>query len=1009
MPRIGGVATPNFRSRQRIELSLVALAVLIALGLLGYCGLDVVGARERELADARQTTRTLARALDQHTRDTFGSVDRLLRSVVETLSASDQPPLDDPDLIYTMLRGKLSGVPFVSWLVIADENGELIGASVRPLRNANVSDRPYFIALRDDPGLDLVVTGPFRIRVALRDSIAVARRIAKADGSFAGIAIALVDPAYFSSFFQAIDAGIKGSIGLYLRDGTILAEIPADRAADPDPVDDTQLFHTLLPAARSGTYETKPPDDANISIVSYRSVPDLPLVVAVALNRDEVLAEWRNRALLQMCAAFALILALGAFAALLLREHRRRARADAALHGHQRRLVDFAEASSDWFWEQDENLRFTFVSAGVERVTGVAAIDHIGLTRGELIPDGIDETAWRTHLDDLVARRAFRDFRFSRRDGKGQMHHVSISGKPIFDEHGTFKGYRGVGKDMTGQVEAQNAAARAEAQLADAVEGLTDAFALFDADDRLVLCNEAYRRWNHASAEELKARPTFEHILRTAILRGRWHIASIDAEDFIAKRMAIHRRMTAPIELAARDGTWIQVREHMLTDGHFALFATDISEIKRREREVANKSSSCRPRSSRWVKASAWSTATSGLSPGTIVSWSSSACRANSAGLGVSLDEIVRWQAEQGIFGEVDVEAEIARRRRIYWTEKPMVYHRTDQSGRVIELRRNPMPGGGFVTIYTDITERSEAETKMLAAKEQAEVANRTKSEFLANMSHELRTPLNAVLGFSDMLLQEYFGTLTPKQQEYVDDIRRSGSHLLALINDVLDVAKIEAGKFELHEEPVEMRALIDSCVTLVRPSALKGQVELAIEMPRADIVVNADERALKQVLLNLLSNAVKFTPAQGRVSVALDCDSGRVILSVTDTGIGIAPSHIASVLKPFGRVENPSAGAMKARAWACRWPNPWSNCMADGWKSPARSAAAPPFASSCRPAASRRSSPPRRSSPTFGRWRAQGASLYCRPARAARRTLPLCRRRKSRLPPPTPMRRAKR
>jgi PAS domain S-box-containing protein len=275
--------------------------------------------------------------------------------------------------------------------------------------------------------------------------------------------------------------------------------------------------------------------------------------------------------------------------------------------------------------------------------------------------------------------------------------------------------------------------------------------------------------------------------------------------------------------------------------------------------------------------------------------------------LGMSLDEIVRWQVSQGIFGEVqDVEAEIERRRRHYWTAKPMVYHRTDQSGRVIELRRNPMPGGGFVTIYADITERSEAETKMLAAKEQAEIANRTKSEFLANMSHELRTPLNAILGFSDMLLQEYFGTLTPKQQEYVDDIRRSGSHLLALINEVLDVAKIEAGKFELHEEPVEMRALIDSCVTLVRPSAIKGEVKLTVEMPRADLIVNADERALKQVLLNLLSNAVKFTPAQGRVTVSLDCDSGRVIMAVTDTGIGIAPSHIASVLKPFGRVENP-------------------------------------------------------------------------------------------------------
>jgi PAS domain S-box-containing protein len=908
MPKLGGVAIPNFRSRQRIELALVALAVAIAIGLLGYSGLDLMDARKRKLRDAREITHTLAHTLDQHARDTFGNVNLLLRNVVEIYSAGDKLDMNNPDAVHEMLRGKLAGLPFVSWLIVSDATGSITAASsVRSVRSANISERPYFTVLRDNPGLELVISGPFRSQVVKRDLIAVARRLSADDGSFAGIVVGLIDPNYFISFFKTINVGDHGSTGLYLRDGTILAEVPDDQFTYPDRIDDTRLFQTLLPRSAAGTFRTENFSDGPASIVSYRAVPDLPLVVAVSLTEHEVLAEWRSRAWLQAFATAALILALAAFAALLMREYRRRERADAALHAHQRRLVDFAEASSDWFWEQDENLRFTFVSGGVERVTGLAAIDHIGLTRGELIPNGIDEAVWRRHIDDLVARRAFRDFRFSRRDGEGQLHHVAISGKPIFDEHGIFKGYRGVGKDMTGEVEAQNAAARAEAQLADAVEGLTDAFALFDADDRLVLCNEAYRRWNHASAEELKKRPTFEHILRMAIARGRWHIASTDSEEFIAKRMAIHRRMTAPIELAARDGSWIQVREHMLGDGHFALFATDISGIKEREREVADKSQ---------LLQSTLEQMGEGISvvdsDFRLVAWNDRFLELlglprEFGRLGMSLDEIVRWQVSQGIFGEVqDIEAEIERRRRHYWTAKPMVYHRTDQSGRVIELRRNPMPGGGFVTIYADITERSEAETKMLAAKEQAEIANRTKSEFLANMSHELRTPLNAILGFSDMLLQEYFGTLTPKQQEYVDDIRRSGSHLLALINDVLDVAKIEAGKFELHEEPVEMRALIDSCMTLVRPSAIKGQVELAAEMPRADVIVNADERALKQVLLNLLSNAVKFTPAQGRVTVSLDCDSGRLIMAVSDTGIGIAATHIASVLKPFGRVENP-------------------------------------------------------------------------------------------------------
>ncbi len=182
----------------------------------------------------------------------------------------------------------------------------------------------------------------------------------------------------------------------------------------------------------------------------------------------------------------------------------------------------------------------------------------------------------------------------------------------------------------------------------------------------------------------------------------------------------------------------------------------------------------------------------------------------------------------------------------------------------------------------------------------QLEVANRHKSEFLANMSHELRTPLNAIIGFSDVLLQKMFGELNEQQADYLEDIRSSGSHLLTLINDILDLSKIEAGRMELEVAPFSLVAALNNAVTLVRERAQSHGIKLALEVaPELDTVV-ADERKLKQVVVNLLANAVKFTPDGGTVSLRAARENGEVRLSVHDTGIGIAAADQQRIFEEF-------------------------------------------------------------------------------------------------------------
>jgi len=196
-----------------------------------------------------------------------------------------------------------------------------------------------------------------------------------------------------------------------------------------------------------------------------------------------------------------------------------------------------------------------------------------------------------------------------------------------------------------------------------------------------------------------------------------------------------------------------------------------------------------------------------------------------------------------------------------------------------------------------------EAERAALAAANaQLREATRVKSQFFANMSHELRTPMNAIIGFSEMLEREAFGPLQPKQRRYVDNILSSGRHLLILINDILDLSKVEAGKMELRVETVGLADLLEEAATLIRGIAERKRITVDVE-PGPRLRVQADPSRIKQVLVNLLSNAVKFTPAGGRVWLSVRTADGQAQITVGDTGVGIARGDQARIFEEFEQV----------------------------------------------------------------------------------------------------------
>jgi PAS domain S-box-containing protein len=597
-----------------------------------------------------------------------------------------------------------------------------------------------------------------------------------------------------------------------------------------------------------------------------------------------------------------------------------------ASEGLYRSIIDNMQ---DTYYRADRDGRVTMVSPSVTELLGYSVDEFVGVYIANLYTDPADYERFLSDLKESNGLLQNYVTRICRRDGSVILTSTNVRYRRDGDGHVT--GVEGTTRDITATKEAEDAARKSEARaeanqtlLLDAIESLSEGFVLFDSDDRLVMTNQRFLDFYESVADLWVVGAKSVDIARGIAESGLIAEARDNTEAWLRERLAHHRDSSSPIERRLGSDRYLLIDERKTSDGGTVSVVTDITKLKQAENELTTLNRDLERRVEERTKELQESEerlriimdgTVDGIividGAGVVESFSRSAARM----FGYEAPEIIGTKIDVLMpepygsrHGDYISRYLTTGEARILGKEREVRGQRKDGSTFTMEIAVSEVGFGGnrlFTALVRDITERKRVEQDLISAWKAADAANRAKSEFLSSMSHELRTPLNAILGFAQLQRDYSDQPLSDEQRVSIEQILEAGQHLLTLIDDVLDLSKIESGNIELLLGPFDPAQLIQESLKLVTPIADKRGVSLVVERSTPPgVQAMADSSRLKQVLLNLLSNAVKYNREGGTVTLdVVVTDANMLCISISDTGMGIPADKHDEVFRPFSRL----------------------------------------------------------------------------------------------------------
>ena len=688
------------------------------------------------------------------------------------------------------------------------------------------------------------------------------------------------------------------------------------------------------------------------------------------------------------------------------------------------RFQQYTESSSEWFWETDEENRFVFLSSYLYEVSGAKPEDILGRRREDLRLDSMDPVEneqWNQYLRCIKQRLPFKNFYYRGKIADSSELIYRISGKPYYDNSGKFLGYRGSAMDATEDLERHREQQHTQELIFTATSVLADGFALYDSDNRLIMCNPRYREIYSDIADKYEPGTSFTEIAKAYAETLSIFASEAEKQAWIEKRIALHQNPEGPYDQQLRHGEWVRVIDHKLPAGGTVGLRIDITATKRIEEELENAQRMAHMGSWRWdVKSNKLISCSEEYSRiyalsmelipahldrelsqvihpgdhervrqlfgdpdhfntsyeiefriirpggeirhviergeptlfenGEVLEQQGSlqditdrkqqekerqqkeelfaAAIENMPGgfilvdaegkierfnrkffdlypqqqifidEGISYERFLRSGAEQGVYRDSadDPNAWMVERLSSFLLEK-QEFHDRMSDGRTIQIAEHGLPDGSRVGMHIDVTELQQA-------RDEAEQANQAKSEFLASMSHELRTPMHGILSFTELGIKRLETLSQEKMRQYLNNIQISGNRLLFLLNDLLDLSKLETGKMSLDKTSVNLIDLANACIKEQEIQFHENSLSCMLSTELSSANCYCDRNRIFQVISNIVANAVKFSPSGGQIRIELARVNGSVRVLISDQGIGIPVRELDQIFEKFHQSE---------------------------------------------------------------------------------------------------------